>query len=382
MGKQSARLYYGGKDHKDIYFQGNYHRAMYKGDELMWMKLSGEKYIPIMRRKSSGESGIYIYYPESKSIEKVLEREDISESTVDGMFRFNGTFLMTLDMKSISRDGKTFLSYDYNEIFNIGHGVVGGGVGLYKYLLSDEGEILKTLKMPLQSLVYEGIRSVEYFKNYYFFRGAGSRRHNLIIIRNDGYALPEVSFLRGVILYYANVNGAHTFIVGHDGHLNIYQSHNLSEWTYWGTGISVYEDFIYHEPLSCVYDGEKYLLYVYVRNAAGRRLTLLYETYDFISFLNIPLPAYITLNGIKEDSTRYLVTDEERYFENLPDVDLVLAYNRHILFDPSMVGESSTLLYNNGIKIRPRTIFTGTIYIDNLYLQDSENNMIIDFWED
>lgn len=39
MGKQSARLYYDGRDHKDIYFQGNYHEKMYKGGMLVWEKL-------------------------------------------------------------------------------------------------------------------------------------------------------------------------------------------------------------------------------------------------------------------------------------------------------------------------------------------------------
>lgn len=38
MQKQSSRLYYRGKDHKDIYFRENYHCAMYKYDELVWEK--------------------------------------------------------------------------------------------------------------------------------------------------------------------------------------------------------------------------------------------------------------------------------------------------------------------------------------------------------
>lgn len=48
MGKQSARLYYRGKDHKDIYFQGKYHNAMIvrkEGDaEIVWRKLYDEGY--------------------------------------------------------------------------------------------------------------------------------------------------------------------------------------------------------------------------------------------------------------------------------------------------------------------------------------------------
>lgn len=38
MGKQSARLWYRGKDHKDIVYQNNHHCAMYKGEELVWYR--------------------------------------------------------------------------------------------------------------------------------------------------------------------------------------------------------------------------------------------------------------------------------------------------------------------------------------------------------
>lgn len=39
MGRQSSRIYYQGKDHKDIFFQNKYHQKMYKGSDLVWEKL-------------------------------------------------------------------------------------------------------------------------------------------------------------------------------------------------------------------------------------------------------------------------------------------------------------------------------------------------------
>ena len=42
MGKQSARLYFQGKDHKDIFFKNHYHCAMYKGSNLVWQKIIGD----------------------------------------------------------------------------------------------------------------------------------------------------------------------------------------------------------------------------------------------------------------------------------------------------------------------------------------------------
>ena len=44
MGKQSARLYYQGNDHRDIFFRGNYHDRMYVGDNLVWEKINDKAY--------------------------------------------------------------------------------------------------------------------------------------------------------------------------------------------------------------------------------------------------------------------------------------------------------------------------------------------------
>lgn len=67
MGKQSARMYYRGNDHKDIYFQGNYHGAMYKGSKLVWRKLldrycdGGYKGIIDLKNKSKVDINFGIY---------------------------------------------------------------------------------------------------------------------------------------------------------------------------------------------------------------------------------------------------------------------------------------------------------------------------------
>lgn len=43
MGKQSARMFFNGKDHKEIYMNRNYHCQMHKGDKLLWEKLEEEE---------------------------------------------------------------------------------------------------------------------------------------------------------------------------------------------------------------------------------------------------------------------------------------------------------------------------------------------------
>lgn len=64
MGTQSSRLYFDGKDHKDIYYQGKYHTAMYKGNTLLWAKTEFENIscpnYPLYMKEIDGELyGIY-----------------------------------------------------------------------------------------------------------------------------------------------------------------------------------------------------------------------------------------------------------------------------------------------------------------------------------
>ena len=52
MGRQSARMYFNGADHKEVYFNGSYHDAMYLTDsnanaELIWQKLQDSDYFSV-----------------------------------------------------------------------------------------------------------------------------------------------------------------------------------------------------------------------------------------------------------------------------------------------------------------------------------------------
>lgn len=79
MGKQSSRMLYKGKDHKDIYFQGKYHDAMYLGYELLWHKIRQEGYYVLiyMRRDHYARDKIIvsIFDEEAETFEKILEVE-------------------------------------------------------------------------------------------------------------------------------------------------------------------------------------------------------------------------------------------------------------------------------------------------------------------
>lgn len=82
MGLQSSRLYYNGKDHKDIYYNGKYHSAMYFKDQggYIWRKLTGGSSETSFGIVNSYDEGNYTYYgtnliyPESREIKSDVVR--------------------------------------------------------------------------------------------------------------------------------------------------------------------------------------------------------------------------------------------------------------------------------------------------------------------
>lgn len=62
MGKQSARIYFQGKDHKEIYYQGHYHKAMYIGSQLVWEKIIDERKELINIGNIVYRNGLFVVY--------------------------------------------------------------------------------------------------------------------------------------------------------------------------------------------------------------------------------------------------------------------------------------------------------------------------------
>ena len=78
MGKQSARMVYKGKDHKDIYFRGKYHDAMYLGYELLWHKIRNEGYYVFIYVRNIENSSVEkmvvaVFEEETLAVQKILE---------------------------------------------------------------------------------------------------------------------------------------------------------------------------------------------------------------------------------------------------------------------------------------------------------------------
>lgn len=404
MGKQSSRICYKGKDHKDIYYQKNYHRAMYKGDELVWMKIGGEYYIPFI----SSEIGwkICIYYPESNSVEVTENVYHYAGNTSrgiyeDGYYRFNGTFLFTVDMRCLSRDGKKFVTYDEQETEAI-NGFIGGALGFQKlYFLNNDGKLENSIETSIETYQESTIRVVDYFKKECFFSRWQTK---LVRVNKNGYEYPEKN-LGNEILYYVYIKGKHIFLtVSKYSWLILYETEDFDLWNQTETAIRVewFKGAVLggsaKKSLSVVYADEKYLLYTLYNDKIS-----LYETNDFLNFSYVELPDYTIIRGTKENGVVYLFSDSNKAtvetIKNISEsegVSFSFVLKHIVYFKPPNVGISQTLLYNNGIKQPVQSLFFNGdtvggnetielsifIYIDNLYLRESENNFCIDFMKD
>lgn len=121
MGAQSSRLYFDGKDHKEIYYQGKYHTAMYKGDQLVWAKTDVENVnyppvYPVYFKEIGGklyginENG-YIWFLGS---DKTFAYYDSVSAGITAHW-VGDNALFQMDRKfTYSTSSRCFISYDIN----------------------------------------------------------------------------------------------------------------------------------------------------------------------------------------------------------------------------------------------------------------------------
>lgn len=70
MGKQSARLYYQGNDHKDVVFREKGHDKMYKGSSLLWEKIfpDGDYFLSNVNYGGHSSYDFVRVYPKTKEV--------------------------------------------------------------------------------------------------------------------------------------------------------------------------------------------------------------------------------------------------------------------------------------------------------------------------
>lgn len=117
--KQTAKIWYQNALHKEIYFDGHYHDAMYKGAELMWKKLpntpTSEWYglvrqVVRARGKFYALVDTYNIYPPTTTSRLRLGIAEYDESA-GGWVIFMITNFETLDMRLVVTENHLILGY-------------------------------------------------------------------------------------------------------------------------------------------------------------------------------------------------------------------------------------------------------------------------------
>lgn len=103
MGRQSARIYFQGKDHKEIYFNGHYHDQMYLADSkgkatLVWEKVKTEEGIEFIPWGVAYRNGIY-YVLQKDTSQQTVRAESGSMVSVVSLKIYTGKTLMGLRLR-------------------------------------------------------------------------------------------------------------------------------------------------------------------------------------------------------------------------------------------------------------------------------------------
>ncbi len=163
MGRQSARLYYRGKDHKEIYYQGHYHKAMYRGSTLLWEKIDE----PV---------GVFML----KTMDVMMDASmNIARTYVTLMFAFEGTCTISWGdgtTENLRAGTNSFLHRYPTQNGTVYDVIIRGKITQFTgtYLMGSQLASITEISSPLQESMYAYYMSeknfVGMFQNCYTLR--------------------------------------------------------------------------------------------------------------------------------------------------------------------------------------------------------------------
>lgn len=185
MGKQSARLYYQGNDHKDIYYRGNYHYAMYKGNGLMWEKMFPDEYFVLGNTYSAEKiNGIIILEKNSKYYDFMRTKTgfDIRVYAGNGKVMtgsFEQSYSVADSVSIYSLDGKTWISAaELDDLSVLTQYLISGNNSFLSYSndsyiftiinFDDNGNFKETIKTDYESTTWKCAQGC--WENYVFYK--------------------------------------------------------------------------------------------------------------------------------------------------------------------------------------------------------------------
>lgn len=379
MGKQSARLYYDGKDHKDIYFRRKYHRAMYLGSELLWEKLPSEKCFLYKHngypRVFDAESYVLTDYPEYSAIsDNDVYGNNLYTSVGNNLFTHDGKkfFEQNIDAEFIAR------SYNVQDGF-IAAIPLGNNYIQFYFVETDSNvnELSRTALYQTEHFLISrlAVPCYPYYSEYLVV----SREYDatsyygqcLICGKHGGYLL-EYSCNGQILFVYCDQT--RNFIFTTTGNMYVFNNGSVQ-----------YRINVPNQVYACLRYKGKYIMYA--RSSYSKPLEI-YQTKDFLdteqidfdylefeNTVNPSIPYILILNG---NSRSDIIKDyDDCYYYVLRALDIRNQLTQTTMFADGVRENFDSLLLNlDFTRKRGGDKITSRVYIDNLLFEDSDKNYV------
>lgn len=396
MGKQSSRMIYQRKDHKDIYFQGKYHKAMYLGNRLLWKKL--QKIIPYI--SFDGDNRVMciklLFVYEKEIIKKInLNGEAFSNFKLARGNNTVGYFLKDTSWV-FSKNGNIFfqtpimaptLSTTYVSAYlgytltkNCFLGVVRStddalsyriysrDINSYSYNRSDGfwqfGELVSGYLRPETDIFIEKTQTEGYGRYIVVDSKSLKRIHSFNYFYETKFLGVSDNTIYVLVYDYSENNNKK----------NQVQKYNYTDNTDKISYSTIKKDF-YFSIMETFYENGKFIVYCLEENNSDgvieRRLQI-YETTDFLSFAKVETPQSIIVKDMDSDK-RYTIS-----FDSTVNGDVYLqpycTMDNTFYFDEEgeMHDDEGCLFTSNINETGFKKIVM--IYFDNHYFRQSDNN--------
>lgn len=411
MGKQSSRLIYREKDHKDIYFKGKYHWAMYKGSKLVWEKLAGDEYfVTSCISASGGMRTLMVDIPNKDYLELLPRHEGIilynNSDFCFGLGDYNGKehIFATIDglhyklgdefeHENLSVGDSAFYGFTKDSLYYIFEEHYGSNVrsSISQYYIGDDLVVKKGNEILFEYYVRKNITSVNSGILILRINNFGNNGNFTITYLND----KNLSTVTSAIPYMSGFSGQlfciNNLLYGVE--VSRYYVPNISEEVeYWlsiklcdieaGTAgaykcINLTGKGVSSSVRNVFYVGGFFYVYYLIRLAYG---STNFEEYC----AKISKSGNVIINKKIEYQVKAKSKDgEEMEFNPLVFTQKVTSTNT--AFSDGEQFFNGAAYFKNGIQMEKEGIMLVNssyfVFIDNMYFEDSENNFFVN-WED
>ena len=391
MGKQSARLYFQGQDHKDIYFQGCYHDKMYKGSELIWEKLHGDKYFVTKIRDE-----IFVFYIDSKTFKQSNNAYVDDVAMGNGVLSFLGGRNIYISEDGIYWNKTSFIAPENIgsiPVEDLGINIGNSGSQVYAYIFNERDiigiaiiSIDGTCNQYTPNTIFDPNPSGSLTSLSYAIKdcdGIYPERvlERFFVVNNSAYYDAYIHIGKidnDSIVYYGETfltyEKAIYFVFFFNNNVYCY-GENIVEYASIGSGFGTVnrKDIslsLYHfESKEVFFIGNKVFVYGIEEDENLNPIPILLETTDYFNFAKTVLPTSISVKELNSNSTIEisLISGQGNYYFVFGTIKEAAYFENGQSADTEHIGI--------GIRRTSDTYITGFAYIDNLYFNESNNNV-------